>query len=254
MINKHNQSLKIYFAWDRSTRWFHWINVICVAGLVALGLFILNAKGLGVSKEGKILLKTIHTYFGYVFALNLLWRIIWGFYGHKNSRWKNILPLGKEYFHNLKNYMAGLVGKNAPLYLGHNPLARLMVSLLFVLMTFQAITGLVLAGTDLYLPPFGHEIAEWVTEAGEDHSKIKDLKPGDKEAVVAEAYSEMRKFRKPFITIHLVTFYILVTAIILHIIAVVVMENIEKSGIVSAMFTGTKTFSCKPKDFDESKD
>ena len=30
-----------------------------------------------------------------------------------------------------------------------------MVTVLFILLTFQAVTGLVLAGTDLYLPPLG---------------------------------------------------------------------------------------------------
>ena len=60
-----------YKVWDRTTRWFHWINVLCVICLAMLGLAILNEKSFGVSAEGKILLKTLHVYVGYVFAINL---------------------------------------------------------------------------------------------------------------------------------------------------------------------------------------
>lgn len=125
-----------------------------------------------------------------------------------------------------------------------------MVAFLFLLLAGQAITGLVLAGTDLYLPPFGHEIAEWVTRSGEEHEKILNLKPGSNDDVDSEAYTEMRKFRKPFITIHVYSFYVLLVAITLHILAVVLTEVREKNGIVSAMFTGKKVSSKKPVDLN----
>jgi Ni/Fe-hydrogenase 1 B-type cytochrome subunit len=242
--------LKHYSVWDRTTRLFHWINVICVTGLVGVGIVILNNKILGVSSDGKILLKTVHVYIGYVFALNLLWRIIWGFIGNKYARWKAVLPIGKGYCKSVRKYIVGAKAGNTPQYLGHNPVAKLMVALLLLLLSTQAITGLVLAGTDLYFPPFGHEIAEWVTGSGEEHERIKNLRPGSKEDVDSEAYAEMRKFRKPFITTHVYSFYILLIAIALHIAAVVITEVREKNGIVSAMFTGKKVVSKKPEDLD----
>ncbi|RKZ43866.1 MAG: cytochrome b/b6 domain-containing protein, partial [Gammaproteobacteria bacterium] len=51
-----------YKAWDLSTRIFHWFNVICVVGLMAVGTVILNYKLLGVNTDGKVLLKTVHVY------------------------------------------------------------------------------------------------------------------------------------------------------------------------------------------------
>ena len=245
-----DNTLKYYSVWDRTTRLFHWINVICIIGLISVGVVILNNKILGVSGDGKILLKTVHAYIGYVFVINLSWRLIWGFIGNKFARWKAILPLGKNYWSSVSEYIAGSKTGNTPQYLGHNPVAKLMVALLFLLLSAQAITGLVLAGTDLYLPPFGHEIAEWVTASGEEHEKIKNLKPGSKEDVDSEAYAEMRAFRKPFITTHVYVFYTLLGAIFLHIAAVVVTEVKEKNGLVSAMFTGKKVASKKPVDLD----
>ena len=67
-----DKELKYYSGWDRTTRLFHWLNVICVLGLICVGLVILNSKILGVSSDGKILLKTIHVYIGYVQYLSLL--------------------------------------------------------------------------------------------------------------------------------------------------------------------------------------
>ena len=93
-----------------------------------------------------------------------------------------------------------------PAYLGHNPMARLMVSLLFAVITIMAITGLVLAGTDVYMPPFGAMFADWVT--GGDAEKLAQLVPGSKEFVDKELYGEMRAFRKPFIKTHYFTFFV----------------------------------------------
>ncbi len=224
--------------WDRTTRWFHWINVLCVLALAALGLAILNEKAFGVSAEGKVLLKTLHVYVGYVLAANLAWRLVWAFIGGQHARWKSFLPFGQGYASALRAYVGGFVSGNAPTYRGHNPLGRLMVSLLFLLLLTQAVTGLILAGTDLYKPPFGGVIAEWVT--GGDPEKLSQLKPGSKDYVDPAAYDAMRAFRKPIVTTHLYTFYVLMAAILLHILGVVVTEVREKGGLISAMFSGEK--------------
>ena len=44
--------LKTYPAWDATVRWFHWINLVCIIGLIAVGTVILNAKALGVPVDG----------------------------------------------------------------------------------------------------------------------------------------------------------------------------------------------------------
>lgn len=50
--------LKSYAVWDASTRWFHWINALCVIALAIVGFLILNAGKLEVSNTGKLTLKT----------------------------------------------------------------------------------------------------------------------------------------------------------------------------------------------------
>jgi Ni/Fe-hydrogenase 1 B-type cytochrome subunit len=239
--------LQYYSVWDRTTRIFHWFNVLCIIGLVGVGVVILNAKVLGVSGEGKIILKTIHVYIGYAFSVNLFWRLIWGFIGNKYVRWNAVLPINKGFWRSLSDYIGGSKSGEKPQYLGHNPLAKIMIAALFIFLIMQATTGLVLAGTDLYMPPFGNIISEWVSASP---ALVDNIKPGSKDGVDLIAYTQMREFRKPFVTLHYFSFYGLLVLIFLHIGAVVMTEIREKNGLVSAMFTGNKVASKKPVDLD----
>jgi cytochrome b len=227
-----------YFVWDKGVRWFHWINFLCVLCLVAIGTVILFAKELQVGSDGKVLLKTWHVYIGYVFAVNLLFRLLWAFIGGHYSRWRAFLPLGKGFVKSSIAYLRGFVAGDHKQYMGHNPLARLMITFMFLLLLIQATSGLILAGTDLYMPPFGAYFAQWVTNGNQE--MLAQLKPGSLEFVDPEAYSEMRLFRTLFISTHVYVFYTLLVAILLHIAAVVVTEVRSRSGIISAMFTGEK--------------
>ncbi|XOV86940.1 MAG: cytochrome b/b6 domain-containing protein [Pseudomonadota bacterium] len=239
--------LMSYSVWDAGTRWFHWINVLCVMVLVAIGLVILNGSTLGLSNDGKVLLKELHTLVGYAFVLNLFWRFGWAFRGNRYARWQAILPGGKGYLQETQRYIAAFMSGRPEQYVGHNPLGRLSVLVLFFLLTTQAITGLVLAGTDLFYPPFGHWIAEWVAAAGVQPGTLVPYAP---QMYDAQAYESMRTFRKPFITIHEYNFFVLSFLIVLHIAAVVVTEVREGGGIISAMFTGKKILKQKPVDDD----
>jgi Ni/Fe-hydrogenase 1 B-type cytochrome subunit len=238
-------NLHTYFAWDRNVRWFHWINVLCLLGLVAVGVVILNAKALGVPNDGKILLKTSHVWIGYVFTLNLLWRLIWAFVGGTNARWRAILPGGRGYVNEFNNYITGLRNDQPHQYLGHNPMGRIAITFLLLLLLIQAVTGLVLAGTDLFYPPFGSWIAGWVAALGVDSATLVPYAP---EMYNETAYEAMRAFRKPFITVHYYGFYMLIVFAVIHILAVIVTELREGGGLITAMFSGQKVLSGPPVD------
>ena len=240
--------LKSYFVWDANTRWFHWINVLCVLSLIAVAVAIINAKTLGVSTEGKILLKTVHVLIGYVFTINLLWRLIWAFIGSPTARWGAILPIGSSYLNELRAYIASCKAGQPRQYLGHNPLGKIAVTLLLFLLLIQAITGLVVAGTDIFYPPIGSWIANWIAAPGIDPGT---LMPYAKDTYNMVAYDEMRAFRKPFITVHYYGFYVLLGVIAVHILAVVVAEIKEGNNLISAMFNGKKVLSETPADLPE---
>jgi len=237
--------LKSYVVWDTSVRWFHWINLLCMLGLIAVGVAILNDKALGVTDSGKILLKTVHVWIGYVFAMNLLWRLVWAFIGGPQARWRAILPGGRGYLKEVRDYIADFRGGRPRQYLGHNPLGRIAVTCLLFLLLVQATTGLLLAGTDLFYPPIGSWIAGWVAAPGVDPAT---LVPYAKEMYDETAYKAMRDFREPIVTVHYFGFFVLLAFGAIHILAVVVTEIREGGNLVSAMITGRKVLSEPPAD------
>jgi Ni/Fe-hydrogenase 1 B-type cytochrome subunit len=216
--------------------------------LIAVGIAILNDKALGVSNDGKVLLKTVHVWIGYVFALNLLWRLVWAFVGGVHSRWQAILPGGRGYLSETSSYLADVRAGRPRQYLGHNPLGRIAVTLLLLLLLTQAITGLILAGTDLFYPPIGARIASWVAAPGVDPTTLVPYAPTmyDK-----EAYAAMRAFRGPYVEVHELGFYALLVLVLLHITAVVITELREGGNLITAMFTGKKILSVPPADQKE---
>jgi len=221
------------FVWSRSIRLFHWINVIAITLLICIGLVILNGKLFGVSTDGKVLLKTIHVIVGYVFAVNLLFRVVIGFIGKAHERWSQVLPFNKGFKQDLVEFKQHK--KSA--YKGHNPAGKLMVLALLFLMLIQLISGLVIAGTDIYYPPFGKYFAISIAI---DKQNVDVIKPYSKVNVDEVAYKKMRDIRKPFITAHVYTFYCLLFLIPLHILGVIIAERREKTALVSSMITGYK--------------
>jgi Ni/Fe-hydrogenase 1 B-type cytochrome subunit len=237
--------LKSYRVWDAPTRWFHWINALSVIGLMAVGVAIMKADVLGIGNPGKIVLKTVHVWIGYVFVANLGWRIVWAFLGNRYARWRQILPGGPGYLRALRSYVAAFAAGHPQHYLGHNPLGRIGATVLFLLILVQAVSGLVLAGTDLFYPPLGQAFAQSVAAPGVDPSTLAPYSP---QMYDPKAYAELRALRAPFIETHELTFFALLIASVLHVVAVVVTELREGGSLVSAMLTGRKIIPGKPVD------
>ncbi len=78
-----------------------------------------------LTDNGKVLLKTVHMWFGYVFAINLFWRIFWAFIGNRHARWAAFLPFKPGFGAALTTYLRGLIRGDARPDVGHNPVARL---------------------------------------------------------------------------------------------------------------------------------
>ena len=237
--------LKSYRVWDAPTRWFHWINAICVVALIVVGYLILNGRALEIPRAGSLKLKTIHTWIGYVFAINLLVRIAWAFLGNRYARWRAILPGGRGYLSGTWSYIKAFFSRHPEQYLGHNPLGRFSVTTMLVLIVILAVSGVVLAGTDLFYPPIGQWIAGWVAAPGVDPAT---LVPGAPDMYDKAAFDSMRAFRKPFILSHLYSYYALLVVAGLHILGVVMTEIREGGSIISATISGRKIVAGQPVD------
>jgi cytochrome b len=215
------------------------------------GLGLLYDDALGLSAPGKVLLKQVHVSIGYVLTLNFIWRFVWAFLGNRYARWSAILPFGTGYWGKLRGYVHAFLTGEPQHYVGHNPAARIGIALLLLLILVQVVTGLILAGTDLFWPPFGGRFASWVAAIGIDPATVSSLASN---TIDQTAYQAMRAFRRPIVPIHLYAFYALAVMIVLHLIAVVLTELHEGGNTVSAMFTGTKLLNRTPEDKRETSE
>lgn len=240
-----SQPFVSYPVWDAPTRWFHWINALSVLGLMLVGVLILFAGDLGISAPGRVTIKTVHVWLGYVMAVNLLWRLAWAFFGNRYARWRAMVPGGPGYWRALKAYVTAFLIGRPRQYLGHNPAGRLAVTAILLLLVVQAGTGLVLTGTDIFYPPFGSWIAHWVAAPNVDPSTLTPL---TRSLMDQAAYAAMRSFRAPFAEIHEFTFYLIALVVAGHVIAVVGTELREGGTLISAMFTGRKIIAGRPED------
>ena len=238
-------SYKSYNTWSPAVRWFHWINVLTVIALIFVGLIMLYKKELGISGlEAKISLKELHVIIGYIFASNLLIRLIFAFIGPASARFSAFIP-GKGFMQHLQSYRASLKAGKAQQFIGHNPLGKLAVTALFSLLIIMAMSGLIRAGTDIYYPPFGSAVASYIAADGVDPAS---LKPYQKEGINAEKMASLKAFKSPVGKIHLYSAYLLMFLIIIHIAAVVRAEVKEEDSLVSSMFSGKKIISGRPHD------
>lgn len=250
-MSEQAAQLREYRVWDRTTRWFHWINVLAVLSLTATGLGILYWKAFGITIPGRTLLKTIHVWIGYVAVINLLWRIVWGFIGSRHARWSAILPLGARWVASVKAHVVALARGDRPTYIGHNPVGRISITLLLALLIALSVSGLVLAGTDLFYPPFGHWFAQWVAAPGVDPASLGPIaivKATTPELLDAAVLDAVRHFKHPYELTHYYGFWVLLVLIGLHIAGVVVGETRGGGTLVSAMFTGRKILQREPLD------
>ena len=244
-------ALTSYPVWDRTTRWFHWINVLCILALTALGLVLMNDDALEIGLAGKIILKQLHVSIGYLFVLNLLWRLVWAFMGNRYARWGAVLPFGAGYMQRLRAFLDSLRAGSPQPYAGHNPVAQLVILAMLLAMLAQATTGLVLAGTDLFWLPLGGWFASWVAAPGVDPAT---LVASSRDGMDQAAWTAMRAFRSNFRELHEISFYTLIVLIGVHLVGVVVGELREGSALVSAMFTGRKVHDRPPVDLAEDRD
>lgn len=239
-----SEQLKAYKVWDLPVRLFHWINFFAVFSLLFVGLIMMFKKELGISgNEAKIALKQLHVLIGYVFVMNLGWRIIWGFIGNKYARWRELVPNKSA----MDSYKTSIHEDAPQQFIGHNPLGKLAVIVILLTLISMAVSGLIRAGTDIYYPPFGGMVTGYIAAAD---TQPAALIPYDSSGVDQQKAAALKAFKSPVGKIHLYGAYFLVFLLLLHITAVVREERSGGGSIVSAMFSGRKILSREPADLD----
>ena len=136
------------YVWEWPVRLTHWLNAISIWVLSVTGVYmgypLLLAPG---EASGHFLMgyaKLIHYYAAIVFTLSVLSRIIWMFRGNRFASWRYFLPWGKE----RREAMGPTLGyylfrlRTPPGIVGHNPLAGVTYTVVFLAFLVQIGTGL----------------------------------------------------------------------------------------------------------------
>lgn len=163
---------------------------------------MIYGRDLGLSEETRTLLTTSHVRLGYLFAANLLWRLVWGFTGTTCARWTTIMP-DLSSIKQLKTCIVDFIYRRSSPTIGRTPLVRVAVTIIYFTLFLQAASGIFLAINISFTTFFKNYFA-----------------------VVAET--------------HYYSYFVLLGLAVLHIGVVIVTEIVEGGAIISAMVNGRK--------------
>jgi len=185
---------------------FHWVNSVCVLLLAFLGLIMTFRTELGLGgEEVKVAFKYIHSYVGFIFLINLLVRAFrrWRF-GPANS----ISVSGPK----LKPYFGGGFRAGKASVIEVRSASKLVILAIFALLTLSSITGVIRAGTDIYLPPLGPLVANWIAE-----DNAMEISPLSKKNINQQKHGKLNRIKVPVGLIHRWSAYLLGVLVVLHI-------------------------------------
>jgi cytochrome b len=189
--------------WDIQTRIFHWSLVIFVLSTVVTA-DILSFFGIDLVNKDSWLAFHIGT--GVAVAILLLFRIFWGFSGPHYSRFSSLHLSLAELF----SYIKAVIKNEKTNYTGHNPAASWSALGIITLGLLAALTGVIVFGID----------------EGRGISRFLYLG--------FYVYADQLKL------LHLALSYLLLGVVIGHVCGVLNETIRHKTGIIPAMFTGTK--------------
>jgi Ni/Fe-hydrogenase 1 B-type cytochrome subunit len=159
------------YVYEAPVRVWHWINALAILVLCVTGWFIGSPPptlAAGEASENYLFgyIRFAHFTAGYVFAIGFLIRLYWAIVGNHHARQIFFIPVfkkrwWKEVFQEAAWY--AFLRKDPKKYVGHNPLAQLMMFLVFVVVTiFMICTGFALYAEGTGVESWQYQMFGWV--------------------------------------------------------------------------------------------
>jgi Ni/Fe-hydrogenase 1 B-type cytochrome subunit len=213
-----NNAVKVY-VWELPVRIFHWVNMIAIILLMATGVYIgkpFAAASIPCDAYYSNLMgwaRYIHFFAAFLFSANLLYRLYWTFKGNKFATSQPFrIIFWKELFETIKFYL--FLKNNKPHYAGHNPLAQLSY------LVFQGIGSVIIVFTGYYMY----------------FEPQQDSLLGKLFAWVPFVFGDSYSIR----SLHHLTAWAFMVFIVIHVYMAFRDDYLERSGVISSMFTGYK--------------
>lgn len=203
---------EVEYVWEVPVRVVHWVIVIAVVVLSITGAYIGVPYVQIKSVRLMMWMRAIHFFSGYVLTICLGVRLIWYVVGNKYADWRTVLPLTKkqrrDFWGAVRYYL--FLQREYPRELGHTYLATVAYFVVFMMILVQCVTGFALMFDD-----GGSGMLSWM----------------------------MYLYGGPLVTrlIHHGIMWLMICFVIFHVYSAVLIDNDERNGLISSMFTGYKT-------------
>ncbi|MEZ5849692.1 MAG: Ni/Fe-hydrogenase, b-type cytochrome subunit [Hyphomicrobiaceae bacterium] len=213
------------YVYEAPLRLWHWVSALSIFTLAVTGYLIGSPPpSVGGEASSSFLfgwIRYLHFAAGYILMIGFLFRIYWAFAGNEHAKQIFLPPVWKRSFwaelvHEVKWY--GMVAKAPLKYSGHNPLATLVMHVMFVWgVVFMIVTGLALYGEGAGMGSWQQRLfSSWVIPL---FGQSQDVH-----------------------TWHHLGMWVFICFVIIHIYAAVREDIMSRQSIMSSMFSGWRTF------------
>ena len=217
--------MKIVKVWDPFVRLFHWS---LVAGVITQ---------LATAEDWK----SVHAKVGYIIAVILPVRIIWGIVGSPHARFADFVYPPADIF----GYLKDLIKGRPKHYIGHNPAGGAMVCMLLFFLILTTLAGLKTLGAE-GKGPLALRQKNAVTRAWADDDRHSEGENASRHDAMDQngRYPHSRAGNKAQVhfwkEIHETLVGISLFLIGLHICGVVASSYVHRENLILAMITGKK--------------
>ncbi len=159
------------YVYEAPLRIWHWVNALAITVLAITGYFIGSplptVTGEPVDTFWMGYIRFAHFSAGYILAVGFLFRLYWAIVGNEHARQLFVPPLNdrewwRGVWHEVKWY--AFIEKEPKKYVGHNPLAMLVMHFVFLWATiFMIFTGFALYGEGTGMGTWQYEMfSSWM--------------------------------------------------------------------------------------------
>ena len=212
------------YVYETPVRVWHWVNALCITVLFVTGYFIASPlPSVPGEASNSFLMGYIrfgHFAAGQALAVFYLLRVYWAIVGNPHGRQIFYVPFwSSDYWagvaHEAKWYL--FLAKAPKKYVGHNPLAQLIMFSMFTLpLIFMIVTGFALYSEGEGIDSWQHKAFGWVFAIWPNSQEVH--------------------------TLHHLGMWVLVTFAIIHIYAAIREDIVSRQSIISSMISGERIF------------
>lgn len=207
------ERVRIY-VWEVPVRVTHWVTFATLLVLTVTGTYLANPFLFAPGQETMRLVRFVHVVAAFVFVASGIVRTYWLFTGNQFSRWTAFVPTNRRHLREVVSQTQFYVflRKDLPGILGHNALAGGTYTVVFFLFLIQTVTGFALVGL--------HGTQPWAALLG----WVPGLLGGEQGVRL----------------IHHLLMWAIIAFAIHHVYSAVLVDHIERNGLMSSIFTGSK--------------